>query len=282
MAIFLHHFQRTHMFKRSVILLAVVLLFAALTGLFAQDPHQQNLAGSLQSPRMAHWLGSDHLGRDVLARLGEAARVSLGLASMAALLALVMGTALGLLAAWRGGWLDRALSLMADAVAALPALLWVVLVAALAPGEKWALYSGLVLTAWIEFFRTVRAGAASTLRGPQVEAARLLGFGWLYVLRHHVWPPLAASLLTLTAYAVAASVLAVAALGFVGVGIKPPEAELGVMMTEALPYWQDAPWMLLAPVALLMVVVLALQLLARSVAQPLAAQPPSALQGVAA
>lgn len=256
------------MFRRPVIVLVLVLLFAVLTSLLAQDPHLQNLAESLQSPRAAHWLGSDHLGRDVLARLGEAARVSLGLACMAALLALVMGTSLGLLAAWRGGVTDRFLSLTADAVAALPALLWVVLVAALAPGEKWALYSGLVLTAWIEFFRTVRAGAASTLHGPQVEAARLLGFGLPYILRHHVWPPLSSSLLTLTAYAVAASVLAVAALGFVGVGIKPPEAELGVMMTEALPYWQDAPWMLLAPVLLLMIVVLALQQLARSRAEP--------------
>jgi peptide/nickel transport system permease protein len=265
---------------RAVFLLFAVLGFALLTLAFARDPHLQNLSDSLQAPGTAHWLGADHLGRDVLARLGEAARVSLGLALTAAMLALLIGTVLGLLAAWRGGVMDRGLSLMADAVAALPALLWVVLVASLAPGEKWALYSGLVLTAWIEFFRTVRAGAASTLRGPQVEAARLLGFGLPYILLHHVWPLLASSLLTLTAYAVAASVLAVAALGFVGVGIKPPEAELGVMMTEALPYWRDAPWMLLAPVMLLLIVVLALQQLARTASGD--DQRPNAAQGAAA
>ena len=204
-------------------------------------------------------LGTDHLGRDLLARLGEAIRVSFWLALGSALLAVVLGSTLGLWAAWQGGLANRLLCLCADGVAAIPGLLWVLLVAALAPGQKWALYSGLVLTAWVEFFRLVRSRASVTLAGDAVQAGRLLGFGAPYLLRWHVLPPMQADLLRLWSYAVANAVLAVAALGFVGVGLRPPTAELGLMMTEALPYYQEAPWLLAGPVLLLVLLVAALQ-----------------------
>jgi peptide/nickel transport system permease protein len=249
-----------------LLMMLAVLLWALLAPWLAQDPHAQNLQATLLSPRAEHWLGTDHLGRDLLARLAEAVRISLGLALGSSALAVALGCGLGLLAAWRGGWADRACCLLADAVCAIPALLWVLLIAALAPGEKWALYSGLVLTAWVEFFRFVRPTAQSVLAGPQVQASRLLGFGAMPVLRWHVWPPIASSLLTLWSYAVANAVLALAALGFVGVGIRPPTAELGLMMTEALPYYAQAPWLLAAPVVLLVSVVMLLQALAKRLA----------------
>jgi peptide/nickel transport system permease protein len=240
------------------ILLSVMLL-GLLTSIAGHNPALQNLDHTLSAPDFAHWLGTDHLGRDLLARLGEAVRVSFWLALGSALLAVGLGTVLGLWAAWQHGWADRLLCLCADGVAAIPGLLWVLLVAALAPGQKWALYSGLVLTAWVEFFRLVRSRAHVTLAGDAVQAGRLLGFGATYLLRWHVLPPLRADLLRLWSYAVANAVLAVAALGFVGVGLRPPTAELGLMMTEALPYYDEAPWLLAGPVLLLVLVVAALQ-----------------------
>ncbi|MFM7331120.1 MAG: ABC transporter permease [Brachymonas sp.] len=246
-------------------ILLATLLVAWLALWWAQDPHAQNLSGNLRAPSSSHLLGADHLGRDLLARLMEALRVSFGLAITAASFALLLGTTIGLLAAWRSGITERACSLLADAVSSVPALLWVVLVAALAPSEKWALYSGLVLTAWVEFYRFVRPQARGVLLGEPVQASRLLGFGSWYVLSHHVWPPISSSLLTLWSYAVASSVLAVAALGFIGVGIRPPTAELGLMMTEALPYYEAAPWLLGAPVVTLVGIVMLLQAVARRV-----------------
>ncbi|MEN9893473.1 MAG: hypothetical protein RLY78_3768 [Pseudomonadota bacterium] len=241
--------------------LGLLAAVAGLTPLLAPDPHLQDLMGSLQAPDVRHWLGTDHLGRDQLARLGEGLRTSVGLALASAALAVAVGTAAGLLAALRGGLTDRALCLLADAVAAIPGLLWVLLLAALAPGEKWAIYGGLVLTAWVEFFRLMRARARSVLTGPPVQAARLLGFGPGYILHWHVLRPAAALLARLWVYAVATAVLAVAALGFISVGLRPPQAELGLLMTEALPYWQDAPWLLAAPVLALILVLGALQAL---------------------
>lgn len=239
--------------------LVAVLLLGLGSAWLGQDPAIQNLDHTLSAPGAAHWLGTDHLGRDLMARLGEAVRVSFWLALGSALLAVTLGSLLGLWAAWQRGWADRMLCLWADGVAAIPGLLWVLLVAALAPGHKWALYSGLVLTAWVEFFRLVRSRASITLAGDAVQAGRLLGFGAPYLLRWHVLPPLRADLLRLWSYAVANAVLAVAALGFVGVGLRPPTAELGLMMTEALPYYDEAPWLLAGPVLLLVLVVAALQ-----------------------
>ena len=140
-------------------------------------------------------------------------------------------------------------------------MLWVLLLSALAPGEKWPLYLGLVMTAWVEFFRTTRALVSATLAGSQVQSSRLLGFGSVYIAQYHLWPEVRATWLTLTVFAVCNGVLAVAAMGFVGIGLRPPGAELGVLMTEALPYARHAPLLLAAPVLVLLVSVLALQAL---------------------
>lgn len=252
---------------RPAALLLVLAAWAVASLWLAQNPHHQDLAGILSAPGASHWLGTDHLGRDVLARLAEAVRVSLGLAVASASLAVCVGAALGLLSAWWGGWVDRACNLLADAIAAIPGLLWVLLIGALAPGQKWALYSGLVLTAWVEFFRFIRPTARGLLMGDQVQATRMLGFNSLYVLRWHIWPPLSGSLLKLWSYAVANAVLALAALGFINVGVRPPSAELGQLMIEALPYYGDAPWLLAAPVLLLAATVLVLQSLSVAIAR---------------
>lgn len=242
-------------------LLALLAATALLTQALAPDPHAQDLMAAFHAPDAQHWLGTDHLGRDNLARLGEGLRTSLGLALSSAVLAVALGSSLGLLAAKRGGSVDRMLSVLADAVASIPGLLWVLLIAALAPGEKWALYSGLVLTSWVEFFRLMRSHARSALLGQPVQAARLLGFGTGYILWWHVLRPVAGVLARLWAYAVATAVLAIAALGYISVGLRPPLAELGLMMTEALPYYYEAPWLLATPVVALVLLIGALQTL---------------------
>lgn len=241
--------------------LSLIAATALLTPALSPNPHVQDLMGTLQAPDAQHWLGTDHLGRDGLARLGEGLRTSLGLALASAGLAVALGSALGQLAAACGGWVDRVLSVAADAVASIPGLLWVLLIASIAPGQKWALYSGLVLTAWVEFFRLMRSHSRLVLLGQPVQAARLLGFGSGYVFWWHVLRPIAGVLIRLWAYAVATAVLAIAALGFISVGLRPPLAELGLMMTEAVPYYHEAPWLLAAPVITLVLLIGALQAL---------------------
>lgn len=244
-------------------LVVAVLLFALLgPWLIGIDPARQVLDDSLLPPGPLHWLGTDVLGRSVLARLAHAAQLSLGLALLAAASAAVPGLLLGVMASWYGGRVERALVMVADAVMSVPGLLLVVLFAALAPGRHWALYLGLSLSLWVEYFRVCRAAARPVLAGDAVQASRLLGFGGVYLLRRHLLPALAPVLGTLLAFSTAQSVLSLAALGVVGVGLQPPTPELGLMMIEFLPHYEEAPWLIAAPVGLLMLLVLGMMLLA--------------------
>jgi peptide/nickel transport system permease protein len=226
------------------------------------DAAEQDLSASLSPPSSRFWLGADVLGRDVLARLLEAARLSLGLACLCAASAAVPGVLAGLAAAWWGGHVERGLTLLADTVLSLPGLLLVLLLATMDPGQAWALYLGVSITLWVEFFKVTRSTVRPVLAGDAVEAAHLLGFGAWHVIRHHVWPVLAPVFGTLLALAAAQAVLATAALGFISVGMQPPTPELGLMMTEFLPYYQEAPWLMAAPVLVLMWLVLAMVLIA--------------------
>jgi peptide/nickel transport system permease protein len=242
-------------------LLVAVAAFAVLAPwLLGIDPARQALEDSLLAPSLAHPLGTDVLGRSVLARLAHAARLSLGLALASALTAALPGVLLGVLAGWRGGMTDRALSMLADATLSIPGLLLVLLLAAIAPGRVGALYAGLSLVLWVEWFRVARAASRPVLAGHAVQASRLLGFGRGYLLRRHVLPELAPLLRTMLALGTAQAVLALAALGFIGVGVQPPTAELGLMMTEYLPHWHEAPWLIAAPTGLLTAVVLGMML----------------------
>ncbi|MFJ3055497.1 ABC transporter permease [Herbaspirillum sp. NPDC087042] len=255
--------RRTGAQHAGAILLGAIAVMALLGPLMiSSDPARQHLDHFLQAPSLAEPLGYDPLGRSMLARLLYGSRLSLSLALLSVLSAAIPGTLAGILAAWCGGWGERLLAALADAVLALPGLLLVLLLAAFAPGGFWPLYVGLALALWVEYFRVVRAACHILLASPQVEASRLLGFGAFYIVRRHLLPALLPRLLTLMRFGLAGAVLAMSALGFVGVGLQPPTPELGVMMIELLPYYREAPWLVGAPVLVLLLTLLGLQLLA--------------------
>ncbi|MBV7536827.1 ABC transporter permease [Duganella sp. sic0402] len=244
------------------LMLALIAALALLgPWLIGIDPARQTLSRFLEAPSLAHPLGLDHLGRSMLARLADACRLSLSMAALSVLTAAIPGSLLGLLAAWHGGWPERILTSLADAVLALPGLLLVLLLAAFAPGRFWPLYAGISLALWVEYFRVVRAASRTLLASPQVEASQLLGFGKLYVVRRHLLPELLPRIVTLMRFGYAGAVLAMAALGFIGVGLQPPTAELGVMMIELLPYYSEAPWLIAAPILILFCTLLGMILL---------------------
>ncbi|WP_408896588.1 ABC transporter permease [Nocardioides sp. R1-1] len=226
--------------------------FALVGPLVLPDPAAQDLGRYLEGPSLAEPLGRDDYGRSVLARLATATRLSLVLAALCVATALVLGTAAGIASAWYGGRVDAVLRAISEAFVAIPALLVVLLVSALASGGSlWALYLGLALAQWVEYFRVVRARAGLVLGSPAVEAAGLLGLGRVHVLRRHLWPDLSPLLATLASLGMVTSILAMSTLGFVKVGLQPPRAELGLMITESFPFYDVAPWMCLAPIAVL-------------------------------
>jgi len=168
---------------------------------------------------------------------------------------------LGVVAGWRGGPLDKAISLMADAVAALPGLLMILLISAIAPGSYLVLYLAISLVLWLEYFRVVRAQTRVLSTSLHIESSQMLGFSSWYCFRKHIWPGLVPSLLPLAALGAANAILALATLGFVNVGVRPPVAELGLMMTELFPYIYDAPFILMQPILTVFIMVLSLSLI---------------------
>lgn len=243
-------------------ILGALALFALLGPLLTGDPARQDLSASLAPLGGDHWLGADAYGRSLAARLAHGARLSFGLALLTVLTAAIPGVALGLLAAWRGGLVDRLLVGLADVVLALPGLLLVLVLLAFAPGQVAPLYLGLSLALWVEFFRVTRASAAAALVAPHVEAARLLGFGPLHVARRHVLPVIAPLVLTLGAFAMGTAIIAISTLSAISVGLQPPTPELGSMTVELLPYYAEAPVHVLLPGLLIFLLVLGLQLVA--------------------
>lgn len=245
-----------------VVILVSIGLFGLLAPTIGGDPLVQDLDHVMMTPGPASPLGTDHLGRNMLARLGHATRLSLLLAVLSVLTAAIPGTVLGVAAAWRARWTDTALSTIADGVLALPGLLLIVLLTAFGPGKFWPFYVGLSLALWVEYFRVVRVASQTLLRSPQVEASRLLGFGPVYIVRRHLLPELISILRTLMTFGAATSVLSLAALGLVGVGLRPPTPELGTMMIELLPHYHEAPWLIAEPILILLLAVTGLALVA--------------------
>ncbi len=245
--------RRRPALRRAAILGLLVLAAFAFVGPFLlPDPAAQDLGRYLGSPTLGEPLGRDEFGRSVLARLAHATRLSLVLAAFCVATALVLGTAAGVASAWFGGWVDAVLRGISEAFVAIPALLVVLLVAAIAaPGSMWALYLGLALAQWVEYFRVVRVRAGLVLGSPAVEAAGLLELGPGHVVRRHLLPDLRPLLTTLASLGMVTSILAMSTLGFVKVGLQPPRAELGLMITESFPFYDVAPWLCLAPVAVL-------------------------------
>ena len=160
-----------------LLLLALLLSYAFLLPLFHHgDPLQQELLNMLQPPSQANLLGFDHLGRDMLPRLSAALRLSLGLAALCVVSAMLVGVLAGVVSALYGGVLDRVVSMLGDMCLALPGLLLVLLLAAIAPDSPEMLWLGISLVLWVEFFRVTRATLRPIVHSPGMQASKLLGF----------------------------------------------------------------------------------------------------------
>ena len=260
--------------------LATALFGAALLGptLLAISPLHTDLSAPLMPPCARFLLGSDDLGRSVLARVVAGARLSLGLAIVAAGATAALGCLLGLFAAQAYGPLRRSLLALTDLVFACPGLLFVVLLAGLFNGGPWMVLAGLVLTRWPAFARLCFPLGCTALAAPDAETSRLLGFGPTYLVLRHAWPAVRRPVASLAALQLGTTILTVSSLGFLGVGLHPPQPEWGAMVTDALPYLRDAPHMLLAPAGAIFLATLAATLVGEGLASQ-AAPPAEMLDG---
>lgn len=245
-----------------LVLFAIPCVFALVAPMLVDgSPHDQSLMDVLKTPSSEHWFGTDHFGRDMWLRLASALQVSLGVSLISTSIATLFGTVLGVISAQYPQRTDKIINFTANLFLAVPGLLFVLLLATIAPTSLWPVFLGVSLIASIEIYRVVRAQSMIIASRDAVSASNLLGFNTWYLLRRHYFPELRPIVLRLAAFTLATTILSVAALGFINVGIKPPRAELGLMMTEMLPYYHEAPWVIMQPIVALFMLVLGLNLM---------------------
>jgi peptide/nickel transport system permease protein len=189
------------------------------------------------------WLGTDNLGRDQLARLLAGGRVSLAIGVLALTVALLIGTAVGLAAGWRGGALDAVLMRLADGLLAVPLLFLLILLAALFRPGPAALIAVLGLSSWMDIARLVRGQVLSLKEREYVLAARAIGASDLRIAVVHLLPNLAAPLAQGAALRLGDLILAEAALSFLGLGVQPPLASWGAMVAHGQEFFPAAWWL---------------------------------------
>jgi ABC-type dipeptide/oligopeptide/nickel transport system permease subunit len=248
---------------RLAVLGGAVLGGAVLLAVFAPlvapyDPLKQDLGNLLASPSPEHLLGTDNVGRDILARVIWGARVSLIAGAGSVALAVTVGCVLGLLAGYWRGAVDDVVMRVIDAVLSFPALvLALALGAMLGPGLGSVLIAlGVVYTP--AFARLMRGQVLTIRTREYVYAARLLGAPDWRVLQRHVLPNAATPVVIQASLTVAFAILAEASLSFLGLGVRPPEPSWGGMINAGRGYLQQAPWLVFGPGAALFLTVLGL------------------------
>src|SRR6266508_2270103 len=239
---------------------AIALVFFLLAALLApllspKDPLAQNVLAGLKPPSADHLFGTDKLGREILSRILYGARISLFVGVSVVLISGVIGTLLGVLAGYLGGWVDEALMRITDIFFAFPALILAMAIAgALGPSLQNALIAISAVT-WPVYARLLRGQVLSLREREFVLAARTVGVPEWQIIVRHLLPNMLAPLLVQASFDMGGAITAVAGLSFIGFGAQPPTPEWGVMISEARTYMATAWWMGTFPALAIMLVV---------------------------
>jgi peptide/nickel transport system permease protein len=242
----------------SLLFLVVVCLLAALAPQVSPHGPTSIVAEPLLGPNSEYWLGTDQFGRDVYSRIIYGARLSLAAGLVATLAAALGATVLGVFGAYVGGWSDLIIQRVVDALQAIPPIVFLIgLVVALEPSFGTIVLALAVRGAFV-LSRVVR-GTALTIKDQQfVESARAIGASGSRIMVRHLVPNVVPILIVLFSVNVSSNILAEASLSFLGYGVQPPTPTLGGMMSgDSRLYMIVAPWLLIAPVIVLALIVLA-------------------------
>ena len=245
--------------------LAVVVLFVLLA-LFGRlvvpyDPNVGELGSTLAAPSLKHIFGTDELGRDTLSRVIDGSRIAVVVAFLSVALAMLAGVVIGVVAGYFGGWIDTVLNRSQDVLFAFPTLLLaIIIVAVLGPG----LFNAVLAIAIVytpRFARLARASALGVRTSEYLDAARLAGVSTAAILVRHMLPNVLPAVIVLAALSMSTAQLAYASLSFLGLGVSPPQADWGSMLSKARDFITFAPWLVIGPIAALVLLMLAFNVL---------------------
>lgn len=233
-----------------LVLLGVVSVLAPVLP-FVPDPTVQDLAMGATPPSWAHWFGTDELGRDTFSRVLHGGRLSLLVGLVGTLVSLIIGVTYGALAGYRGGRTDEIMMRFVDILYALPYIFLVILLLVFFSRSLLMLFIALGLVQWLTMARIVRGQVLSLKNQQFVEAARALGAGDARIVLRHLVPNTLGPVIVYTTLTVPAVILQEAFLSFLGLGVQPPDASWGTLVSEGARVLALFPWLVIFPGAAL-------------------------------
>lgn len=241
-----------------IIALILIAIFAPLIAPY--DPTKQSWSAVRKAPSLAHWFGTDEVGRDILSRIIFGTRASLSAGVISVGIAISIGVPLGLLAGYLGGKVDAILGRITDAMLAVPFLILAIALAAFLGPSLGNAMIAIGVTATPLFIRLTRGQTLSVVKEDYIEAARAVGNpGWRIALRH-ILPNVMPALLVQATLTIATAIIAEASLSFLGLGQQPPAPSWGSMLNAAQRFLTNAPWMAVWPGLAIFVTVLSFNL----------------------
>lgn len=269
-------FKKTFVKNPVVLVCTIVIIALVFVALLADviapyNPEQQNLAGSLTPPQLLqraadidgqrYWLGSDHMGRDVLSRVIYGARISLMVGLISVFCASVAGTLLGAVAGYFRGWVDVIISRFIDILLAFPSLITTLALMAALGRSLTNVIIAISISILPRIARLIRGSVLSIRERDYVQASRALGATHVHIIFKHIIPNTIAPVLVYATLQIPSAIIAEAYLSFLGAGVPPPEPTWGNMASEGKTYLMTAPWIAIVPGAAIAVTVLAFNLL---------------------
>lgn len=252
-------------FRAGIAFLVLCLLCLAapiVSELTGYGPTEMDLTRPNAGPSLHHPFGGDEYGRDYLVRTLWAGRVSLAMGFAVSIVAMTIGVAVGLVAGYFGSWVDDLSNAIINALIALPGFFVLVLAATLVPPSLLSLALIIGGLGWMNVARQVRGAVLSARERDYVLAARVLGASNLRIMVRHILPNVTSIIAVVAGFEVAAGIMAESGISFIGLGIQPPEASWGNMLTNSLRYVYTSPWLVVFPGAFIFTAVLCIYLLA--------------------
>lgn len=211
------------------------------------DPEALDMYNQFAPPSAEHLLGTDNLGRDILSRVMYGGRESIVLAFLATTASMLVGLILGMLAGYFGGIVDLVITAITNIFQGIPStVMLIALTSILKPGMH-SLLLGLTLTSWVGFSRIIRGEILRVKQEYYVESARSMGFSHLRILFHHILPNIFESSMVWFTNRIGSSVLSVASLSYLGLGLQPPTPDWGIMIKDARSYFLSCPMLAVTP-----------------------------------
>ena len=243
------------------LVISVWFFVALFAGIVPLHSDAMMLDKILFPPEGQAWLGYDDLGRSIAERLVLGARTSFLVAIFVVSISFILGTTIGVMAAWFGGWWDKVTVLVIDIFIAFPGILLAIALSGLmGPGIMNAVVA-LSVVGWVGFARLARAQTLTIKHREHVLAAQALGTGTVHIAVCHILPVIMAPLIIEATFAIAGTVIAEASLSFLGLGVQPPDPSWGSMIRDGTRFMLVAPHMVLAPGMTILLVVLSINLL---------------------